>query len=350
MNVGYITDEFSTLSGLASVAYGSVDTFREVQNQIINSSPTRVFDSQLPSDIFQSFLGSSDYFFNKILSSLLEEYQITEEFADYIDEDLGANWLETIKTSLLPDLSREINSSAKYGNKLEDYLAKTLGYLFPGYPEITQLTNKVVSDIESDPVLGSDVKFIASIASNNPHTKLDSPPPNTTVSLNENVDLDKDFKGISFVTGYLTPQQYYSEIAYPDFNGAFSVPASFKDSILDGYIGYPSGISMESVFNPVGAESIRDISTGIASVLSDSDIWNAASVLGQLGDIPGLDQGERDIYEISLIGPRINNLLTFDPATMSNGDYFDTGSLPKILNADKEDGVPMSYRNFSNTF
>lgn len=350
LKVGYITDEFSTLGGLASVAYGSVDAFREVQNQIINSSPTRVFDSQLPSDTFRSFLGSEEYFLQVIINSLIEEYANNEDFADYIDEVLGADWQEKIKSVLLKDLFSEMNSSTKYGNKLEDYLLTTFGYLFPSYQEIGQLTSRVISDIQSDPSLGEDVKFIASVAGNNPHVKLDSPPANTTVALNQSIELDKDFKGISFVTGYLTPQQYYSEIAYPDFNGPFSVPTSFKDSILDGYVGYPSGISMESVFNPTGAESIRNISTGIASVLSNSDIWNAASVLGQLGDIPGLDQGERDIYEISLIGPRINNLLTFDPATMSNGDYFDTSSLPKILNVDKEDGVPMSSRNFSNTF
>lgn len=350
MKVGYITDDFSTLAGLASVAYGNVDSFREVQNQIINSSPTKVFDTQLPSDIFQSFLISEDHFSKVIMDSLLEEYSDNEEFADYTDEKLGPNWTTKIKNLVLKDLYSEINSLSEYGNRLEDYFLNSLGNLFPGYKNIQDLTNKIISSIVSNPALGDDIKLISSIVANNPHTKISSPPKNTVIALDENIDLDKDYRGTSFVSGYLTPQDYFSEIAYPGFNGALSVPTTFKDSIFDGYVGYPPNISLETIFNPLGAESIRDISGAITSVLNDSDIWNAASVLGQLGDIPGLDKGDRDVYEISLIGPRINNLLTFDPATMSNGDYFDTGSLPKILNADKEDGVPMSSRKFSNTF
>jgi len=350
LKVGYITDDFSTLAGLASVAYGSADSFREVQNQVINSSPTKVFDTQLPSDIFQSFLVSEDHFNQVIVDSLLEEYSDNEEFADYIDEKLGPDWIAKIKTLLLKDFYSEINSLSEYGNRLEDYFSSSLRYLFPGYGDIQGITNKIVSSIVSDPALGDDIKLMSSVVANNPHTKISSPPKNTVIPLSESVDLDKDYKGISFVSGYLTPQDYFSGVAYPGFEGPFSVPSSFKDSILDGYVGYPSNISLETTFNPSGAQSLRSIPAAITSVFSDSDIWNAASVLGQLENIPGLDKGDRDIYEISLIGPRINNLLTFDPATMSNGDYFDTGSLPKILNADKEDGVPMSSRNFSNTF
>jgi hypothetical protein len=350
LKIGYITDDFSTLAGLASVAYGSVDSFREVQNQIINSSPTKVFDAQLPSDIFQSFLISEDYFNEVVMDSLLEEYSNNEEFADYIDEELGVNWVTKTKTSLLKDLYLEINSFSGYGNGLEGYLSNSLKYLFPGYTDIQDLSRGIISSIMSDPALGDDIKLISSVVANNPHTKISTPPKNTTVPLLESIDLDKDFRGVSFVTGYLTPQDYFSEVAYPGFENASSVPSTFKDSVLDGYVGYPSNISLETIFNPSGAESLRDIPTAIASVLSDSDIWNAASVLGQLSDIPGLDKGDTDIYEISLIGPKVNNLLTFDPATMSNGDYFDTSALPKILNVDKEDGVPMSSRNFSNTF
>lgn len=350
MKVGYITDEFSTLGGLASVAYGSVDSFREVQNQIINSSPTKVFDTQLPSDILQSFLISEEYFNDVIIDSLLDEYSRDSEFADYIDEKLGADWVTKVRTQLLKDLYSEINSFSEYGNRLEDYFLSSLKYLFPGYEKISNLTKKLISTISSDPALGDDVNFMSSVIANNPHTKISSPPKNTTIPLAESVDLDKDSKSISFITGYLTPQDYFSEVAYPGFGGSFSVPSTFKDSIFDGYVGYPSNISLESIFNPVGAESLRNISSAISSVLGDSDIWNSASVLGQLNNIPGLDKGDRDIYEISLIGPRINNLLTFNPTTMSNGDYFDTSSLPKILNADKDDGVPISSRKFSNTF
>jgi len=351
LKTGYITDDFSTLSGLASVAYGNTDLFREVQNQIINNSPTKVFDSQRPSDVFQSFLVSKDYFFELITSSLLNQYQQNEFFADYIDEIFGADWAIKFSEDLSKEFFLEIDADSQYGKGIEDFLSKAFNRLFVGYEDIPSLVEEVVFSIDSDHMLTSDVSFITKIAANNPKNKISIPPSNTTISLSQNIDLDKDHRGISFATGYISPQSYYSDIAYPGFESTSSTtPVTFKDSVLDGYVGYPANILLESIFNPSGAESLRDIPSAITSILSGSDIWNSTSVLGDLANIPGLSQSDRDIYEISLIGPRINNFLTFDPSTMSNGDYFDVSNLPKILNSDKEDGLPMSSRNFSNTF
>lgn len=350
MKTGYITDRFSTLSGLSSVAYGAADSFRDVQNQIISASPTRIFDTHRPSDIFQGSLISETHLVETVISALQEEYSSNEIFGDYIDEVLGANWVERIRPFVAKDLYLEADLSSDYGSRLEDYVLGSLKRVFPGHSELLSLRDKVISSILSDPALGTDVRLVALVASNNPHSKLSTPPPDSVVVLLESIDLDRDHRGISFSTGYLTPQDYQSEVAYPGFSNSTSVPSTFKDSVLDGYVGYPPGTLMEQVFNPAGSESVRDTTLSSVDVLSDSDVWNASSVLGQLADIPGLMKGDRDIYEISLIGPRINNLLSFDPSTMSNGDYFDTSSLPKILNADGEDGVPMSSRNFSNTF
>ncbi len=351
MKIGYITDDFSTLSGLASVAYGNTDLFREVQNQIINNSPTKTFDSQRPSDIFQSFLASKDYFFELITNSISNQYQENDLFADYIDEAFGADWLAKISGILSKEFFIEMDSNSQYGQDTKDFIFKAFNKLFLGYEDISSLVEEVTLSIISDPVLGPDISFITKIANNNPKNKISTPPSNTTIPLSQSIDLDKDYRGISFATGYISPQNYYSDIAYPGLEATSSTtPTTFKDSVLDGYVGYPTNISLESIFNPSGAESLRDISSAITSVLSGSDIWNSTSVLGDLANIPGLSQSDRDIYEISLIGPRINNLLTFDPATMSNGDYFDVSNLPKILNSDKEDGLPMSSRKFSNTF
>lgn len=351
LKTGYITDDFSTLSGLASVAYGNADLFREVQNQIINSSPTRTFDSQRPSDIFQSFLPSKDYFFNLIKNFLLDEYQQNELFADYLDEVFGPDWVIETSDLLQKNFAIEVDSSTRYEEGIEDFILRAFTKIFTNYGDVSTLANKAKDSINSDPVIGSDMAFISKVSSNNPRNKINIPPSNTTIPLAQSIDLDKDYRGVSFATGFLSPQDYYSEIAYPGFEATSSTtPVTFKDSVLDGYVGYPSNISLESIFNPAGAESLRNLALGVGSVLSGSDIWNATSVLGDLANIPGLSQSDRDIYEISLIGPKINNLLTFDPATMSNGDYFDTSNLPKILNSDKEDGVPMSSRKFSNTF
>lgn len=351
MKTGYVTDDFSTLSGLASVAYGNADLFREVQNQIISNSPTRVFDSQRPSDILQSFLPSRDYFFELVKNFLSIQYQQDDILADYLDGTFGPDWITEIPKDLSKEIFLELDSGNQYGQTIEDYTYKAFERIFIGYQNISNLTNDLVSSINSDPIIGVDIPLVTKISANNPRNKISSPPSNTVIPLLQSIDLDKDYRGVSFATGYLSPQNYFSEIAYPGFESTSSItPVTFKDSVIDGYVGYPSNINLESIFNPAGAESLRDLGLKINSVLSGSDIWNASSILGDLTDIAGLAQSDRDIYEISLIGPRINNLLTFDPATMSNGDYFDTSNLPAILNSDKENGVPMSSRKFSNTF
>lgn len=351
MKTGFVTDEFSTLSGLAAVAYGNVDLFREVQNQIIKSSPTKSFDIQRPSDIFKSFLVSEDYFLEVITNTLETQYDNTELFADYIDETLGIEWSARVKESFLNDLYKVIDSSSEHNKRLGDFITETLELTFPNYSNIEELKSSIVLTIESDPYISPDLTSLSKIISNNPHSKISTPPANTVIGLEQSTDLDKDFRGISFSTGYLTPQKYYSEIAYPGFENETSVPTTIKDSIADGYVGYLSNYSLEGLFNPIGSESIRDVSASIGNVLSpSSDIWNATSVLGQLDDIPGLYQSDKQIYEISLLGPRLNGLISYDPDTMSNGDFFKTSNLPDLLNSDKEDGVPFSSRNFSNVF
>ena len=350
LKTGYITDDFSTLGGLAAVAYGDVDSFREVQNQIISNSPTRGFDSQRPSDLFRSFLPSEDLFVSEILNSLRGEYGTNEGLSDYLDETLGADWEEMVYNSFLKEFYYQIDNEVKYGSALDDFLRKTLEQLFRGYGDIGSLTSKVVEDLSNNPTFSEDLEFVAKISSNNPRNKISSPPPNSTIPLTNSIDLDRDFRDLPFSTSYLLPQDYYSEVAYPGFSDITSIPLSLRDSVENGYVGYPSNLSLESIFNPIGAESLREISSSIGNILSGSDIWNTTSVLGQLEDIPGLSQADRDIYEISLMGARINGFLEFDPATQSNGDYFDTSLLPEILNSDKDNGVPLSSRKFSNTF
>lgn len=350
MKTGFLTDDFSTLAGLAAVAYGSVDSFREVQNQIIQNSPTGTFDSQRPSDIFTSFIESESYFVELITESLYSEYTGNEEFADYVDERLGAGWTDIVEGRFMNLLRTELDSSEEYQKNLKDCLSGSLNILFPGYADLDGLADILISAVKLDNLFGEDISLVSKIAGNNPRTKISTPPPNTVVSLKDSTELDKDYRGVSFVSGYLTPQSYYSEIAYPGFDSLSSMPSTFKDSIFDGLVGYLSGISLERIFNPTSAESIGNLSLSPNYVLSESDIWSTASALGDMLDIPGLTQTDRDIYEISLIGPRINGFLTFDSKTMSNGDFIDTSNVPKILNSDKEGGLPMSSRNFSSVF
>lgn len=350
MKTGYISDEFSTLGGLASVAYGDVDFFREVQNQIINSSPTKTFDSQAPSDIVRSFLPSEEFFLSEVINSLREYYSSNESFSDFIDSEIGPTWENYVSTYFLKELYQKIDDRSSYGATPGDFISDTYQSLFSGFNDISGLSGFSADRLYKNPVLSDDLNLIFNIASNNPKTKLSSPPPNSVIPLLNSIDFDLDYKSLPISSSYLLPQEYFSDIAYPGFKSVSSIPLSLKESVQNGYVGYPFNSTLEQIFNPAGAESLKNITTSVGEALSNSDIWNATSVLGQLENIPGLSQADRDIYEISLMGARINGLLEFDQSSQSNGDFFDVSLLPELQNSDKEGGIPFSSRNFSTAF
>ena len=100
MKTGYITDDFSTLGGLAAVAYGDPEYFREVQNQIYSSSVTRFLDTQRPSDIFESFFGTRESFVAIVLKSLEFQYLANNSLTDYVDIEFGPDWKEKVAGKL----------------------------------------------------------------------------------------------------------------------------------------------------------------------------------------------------------------------------------------------------------
>jgi hypothetical protein len=362
LKTGFVTDSFSSLSGLAAVAYGDVDYFREVQNQIYESSVSRFLDPLRPSSTFSSFLPSEGYFLSVVMEALEIEYDKNGDFTDYVDVVLGPFWRDKVQENFVSDFYSQLDSPSEYGLTLSDYVARTLNstlfkdsalYKTTVLPTVSfeaveaQVTEVVVKAVRDDHVVGKDADFVVQLVSNNPQTKVSVPPPNVVVSLRNSVDLGQDYRGTEFVSSYLPPKDYYANVAYPGFVGSSSLPVNFKDSIVQGYVGYPSGTPLELVFNPVGAESVRNLDLATpASLLAPTDPFNAGSVLG---DLPSLSQSDRDIYEISLIGPRMNGFLSFNPSTMSNGDLIDASQVPQFEsdNADKDGGLNPASRNFS---
>jgi hypothetical protein len=345
LKTGYITDSFSTLGGLASVAYGDPEYFREVQNQIYSSSPTRFLDMHRPSAILADFFGSSERLVEAIMSGLEAKYLESSEFADYIDIGFGADWRSIVRYGISSEFFSALDEQENYGLTMSDYLGITFSRVLPGVPDAESLSLDVEGTILATAGVGVDVPLMAQIVSNNPQTKLSVPPLNSRVDLNNSVDLGSDYRGVEFTTGYVTPQNYWKDVAYPGLTSAI-IPTTLRDSVNQGYVGYPSSTPLEALFNPVGAQSIA--TTGLP-VESTSPSNSTGSYLNQF---PEPLQADRDVYSISLIGETLNGYTTFDPSSMSNGDLLDQSQVPQFEdeNADPLGGLTSSARNFTTAF
>jgi hypothetical protein len=183
------------------------------------------------------------------------------------------------------------------------------------------------------------------VVSNNPQTKLSTPPLNSRIDLQNSLDLGSDYRGVEFTTGYITPQDYWNDVAYPGLSSG-GTPVTLRDSINQGYVGYPSRTPLEALFNPVGAQSVPEDGIFIENT---SPTNSSASYLNQF---PDELQADRDVYSISLMGERLNGYTTFDPTTMSNGDLLDQSQVPQFEeeNSDPQGGLTSSARNFTTAF
>lgn len=115
-----------------------------------------------------------------------------------------------------------------------------------------------------------------------------------------------------------------------------NLPTNFNKILKAGYVGY-SPNRLENVFNPPGARSVGSELSG-----------RAQSIMAELSRSPNVLQGEREIYDISLIGARLNGFTSFEPRTDSNGDRIDQGLVPNLdeRNKDEELGIIYPAREF----
>ena len=350
MKTAYLTDSFSTLGGLGSVAYGDPEYFREVQNQVYEQSPTRFADIHRPSDIFGALLALEEgKFIQLIKKTLKEEYASEGDFTDYIDVKYGAEWEDKIPGLLYKELMRAMDSGSEYGADFSDYFEKAIRPLLSGFTDSRELALKLVSELDSNPLSPMQTSLASRIVSNNPQTKLSTPPPDTKIALKNSIDLGLDYRGVSFATGYSTLEDYWGGVPYPGVTATNLIPSTLRESILDGYVGYASQIPLELAYNPIGADSIGNFNLKSPQALNFSDPLRGGSVLAQL---PIEQQGDADIYAISLIGELRNGYTTFDPGTMSNGDAIDSSLIPNFeeQNADPDGGLPGLARSFGSPF
>jgi len=341
LKTGYVTDDFSTLGGLAAVSYGDPEYFREVQNQIYSQSPTKFLNTQRPSDIFESFFGTKERFMGIVLSALEAQYSDDVDFANYIDINLGADWRAGIIPSLQRNFFGALDSVEKYRLSLSDYVGLAVRSTLPNLADSGKITGAITSMISEEPGVGTDSHLIAQIASNNPQTKISVPPSGARIDLESSVDLGADYRGVDFSSGYISPRDYWNDIAFPGLTST-SMPTDLINSVSGGYVGYLSSAPLEALYNPLGALSVSEVSTGNGSV-------PASSILNEF---PDNLQADRDVYAISLMGEKFNGFTTFDPATMSNGDLIDTSLVPTFEtdNKDPQGGLNPAARNFTTAF
>ena len=312
-----------------------------MQNQIYSQSPTKFLNSQRPSDIFESFFGTKEYFMGIVLSALEAQYSNDADFANYIDINLGANWRGKIVSDLKRNFFEALDSAEKYRLSLSDYVGLAVRSSLPDFADSGGIIEAITSRVSEEPGVGADAYLIAQIASNNPQTKISVPPPGARIDLESSVDLGAYYRGVDFSSGYISPKDYWNNVAFPGLTDT-SVPTDLINSVSSGYVGYLSSAPLEALYNPFGALSVSEVSSGNGSI-------PASSILNEF---PENLQADRDVYAISLMGEKFNGFTTFDPATMSNGDLMDTSLVPTFEedNKDPQGGLNPAARNFTTAF
>jgi hypothetical protein len=338
LKTAYLTDEFSTLGGLGAVAYKDPEFFREVQNQIYFGSPTQFADVQRPSDIFESFLGNKKIITQKALSVLESNYAADGEVTDYLDINTGPDWRQTFLKKFYPVLQNQLDSTSSYNVSLIQHISATLSIIFPKLPN-QEITLRIVEQLEGINTSPTGAKFAAVLAGNNPQTKLSVPPPNSKVPLDSSVDLGLDYRGVNFATGYSTLEDYWGNIPYPGMSSPSIIPATLRESILGGLVGYSSSNPLEAIYNPVGAGSIVNVGFNSSEAINFSDPFGSGFILGE---IPFTNIGDTDV-SISLIGETLNGLTTFDPTPSPSPEF-------AKQNPDADGGLNPLSRSFNLAF
>jgi hypothetical protein len=316
----YATDSYSNLAGLAAVAYNSPDYFREVKNQIVQQSPTKDFDQNLPSSLLSGLFGQGNEIRDIIKTSLEDLQDEPSDFKDWIDVNKdrlgGEEWSQKLSNLIEVEFFNNLDNNQSYNTSLEDHLTSSLDVFGVSLPPdlIPLLTQKISSNMRSYPSVGNEVDSIISIANNNPYTKIDKVPPDTLLTLSNSVDLGYAPNGASIVSGFLALSDYFNNTPYPGAReGVNNLPSGLSDSLRNGYINYPP-YSMEALFNPDSSETVN---LGMNATLS--------SALNELKDRDQslLSEVDKDVYNLSLITLDLAGYTTYDPSANINGAYID---------------------------
>lgn len=335
----YLTDSWSTVSGLAAVAYGSPDRYPEVMNQVRQGSVVSFLGPMPPSTIVGQQLTLEEF-----TNSLQTEYDRGENFTRYVNSQ--GNSLTDLSRNYYNKVISAFDEIATYESSLTDAIEYAMGDTGIDPQRVSKTLNSAIPDLN----------LFSQMASISPVNKLDKLPASTRIELDSNVSLERDQNGNKLTTGYLTPSDYFGEIAYPGMGSTGdNLPNTLLESIRSGYKGYATLQPLDDLLRPgiadiVSADDIRDFSGVTRSIagLGTEDTVRDLTGLGTMSD------ADLAMYNVDLasIVVDINGYTVYDPLKDSNGDYRDPRSLPDY-NAENDDpgnGLPYSSRNRSSTF
>lgn len=333
MSTAYLTDSWSSITGLASVAYGSPSFYPEVANQVRGNIFTGQVGEALPSTVSEVALTPD------VIRSVLEaQYLAGGEFTDFVN--LGSKSIDNLAQEYASRLNSAYNELASYSVPLSDVVQ----YALPEVPLAPTVFNLAERDTLSYTAIASDLAI----------NKLDKLPPDTIMELADSIDLAKDYVGRDITLAYLTPAEYYAGVAYPGIfeNSARVTPEAVK-SIEQGYIGYPTTLPLDELLNAgfsqvISRGDLAAMSLPIKSLagLGTIDALRSLSPVGRLSDA---DRAMYDVDLTSIVLAR-NGYTIYNPATDSNGDFLDTGLVPRTANSDPGGGLPPSSRTRTPTF
>lgn len=333
----YLTDSWSTISGLAAVAYGSPGRYQDVANQVRRKSVLGFLGPTPPSDIIANVLKPEH-----IVSALQGEYVMGEGFTEYVDT--GSKTVTEIGNKLYENIVQAYNEFGTYESSLTDaleYVSEGLG-----------INNQRVKDKLLASV--SDLELFSRMAANVPTNKLDKLPAGTRIDLDDSVNLDTDQNGIALTTGYLTPDQYWNEVAYPGVGStADNLPNTFVTSLTEGYKGYATLQPLDDLLRPglaalVSLADINDLRNVARSVAGIGTVSTAKDLTG-LGRLSPADEAMYDLDLSEIIVER-NGYTVYDPLIDSNGDFIDPVNIPDYNALNVDSGLPYSSRTRSLTF
>jgi hypothetical protein len=335
----YLTDSWSSLSGLAAVAYGSPDLYAEVADQVRRGSVVSFVDSTPPSALMGRVLPPEAF-----LTALQSEYGKGEDFADYVDA--GGRTVTAIANELYGKLISSFDQFATYETSLSD----SIEYVTGGTGINSQ---RVKKELER---LVPDLQLYGRISASTASRKLDKLPAGTRITLGDTVPSGKDYRGVDLALGYLTPPQHFGNVPFPGVRGTFdNLPASTAKSIEQGYVGYATLKPLSEIFRS-GLTSIvgqRDISD-IANVSRSISGLGTLDTLRDLSGVGSMSSADRAMYEVDLTAIVIarNGYTVYDPSTDSNGDFIDLSLAPDFdaENSDEDKGLASTERTRSATF
>ena len=282
----FLTDKFTTLGGLAAVAYGSSLSFGSVGDEIKKRSITKSLDKQLPSNVLLDFLGTKTVLLDVFKAVFQAEYDKLTPFTDFIDIHSSIAKFSSLCTE---SFFNNLNVQSTYSVSTLEIIERSIteSFLREGGSEeigvdIQSLTNNVIVKIQNLERVGQDVEKLVTLISNNPNTKITAAIPDTTVSLPSELSLEKDSRGVDRKYGTIPPRDYFSGV------GFVTDGDSIRKSALQGYVGYPLfSLLGESLLNPDSYNNLN---------LSDTSV----SVLSQLNNNPGIPASEQGIYNLNL--------------------------------------------------